>query len=166
LIARQNSSSGASTAVLSAAVEPPALLCRTCRPPNFSTVDRPLQAVGLGYICTNGDRAVAGQMRGFLARSGVDLGDRDLGAFAREQNRGGAADPGARAGDEGDLPVESIHLIRDISIPPISATKPGRTVSTRRLIASSLLAQHLFIAADLGLVLLAVRRTVKKASQM
>src|SRR5437764_506592 len=36
LIARQNSSSGASTAVLSAAVEPPAVLCRTCSPPNLA----------------------------------------------------------------------------------------------------------------------------------
>ena len=40
LMARQNSSSGASTAVLSAAVEPPALLCSTCSPPKWPTVRR------------------------------------------------------------------------------------------------------------------------------
>src|SRR5437773_280659 len=39
-MARQNSSSGASTAVLSAAVEPPALLCSTWSAPNLSTVAR------------------------------------------------------------------------------------------------------------------------------
>jgi hypothetical protein len=38
-------------------------------------------------------------MRGLLARGGVDLGDRDLGALAGEQDGGGAADPGACAGD-------------------------------------------------------------------
>jgi len=34
---------------------------------------------------------------------GVDLGDHHLGAFAGEQDSGGAADPGPRAGNESDL---------------------------------------------------------------
>src|ERR671914_998510 len=40
LMTRQNSSTGASTTVLSCGVEPPALLCRTSRRPNWSNVAR------------------------------------------------------------------------------------------------------------------------------
>jgi NAD(P)-dependent dehydrogenase (short-subunit alcohol dehydrogenase family) len=40
LITRQNSSSGASTTVLSCGVEPPALLCSTSKRPNVSSVVR------------------------------------------------------------------------------------------------------------------------------
>ena len=49
--------------------------------------ERRLQAVGLGDVGADRDRAVAGEMRGFLARRGVDIGDRDLGALAREEDR-------------------------------------------------------------------------------
>ena len=77
--------------------------------------DRPLEALRLGYVGADCYRTVAGEMRGLLARGGVDLGDCDLGALAREQDGGGAADPGARAGDEGDLAVQTRHGV----IPPL-----------------------------------------------
>jgi hypothetical protein len=68
-----------------------------------------LQAVGIGHVGADRDRLVAGEMRGFLAGRGIDLGDSHFGAFAREQDGGGAADPGAGAGDEGDLACEPCH---------------------------------------------------------
>jgi hypothetical protein len=56
-------------------------------------------------------RAIAGEMRGLLACHGIELGDRHPGAFTGEQDRGGTADPGARAGDEGDLAGKSRHRL-------------------------------------------------------
>src|SRR6185312_1298395 len=60
--------------------------------------DRLPQAGFVGDVGANGDRAIAGKVCGFLARSGIDLGDRYLGAFMREQDGGGAADAGTGAG--------------------------------------------------------------------
>jgi hypothetical protein len=59
-----------------------------------------LQTLGIGDVGADGDRRVSGEMRRFFAGRSIDIGDGDAGAFAREQKRGGAADPGAAAGDE------------------------------------------------------------------
>ena len=50
-------------------------------------------------------------MRGLVAGARVDLGDDDLGALAREQHGGGAADAGPRPGDERDLAGEFRHWL-------------------------------------------------------
>ena len=71
--------------------------------------DRRLEAVGVGDVSADRDRPVAGEMRGLLARGGIDIGDRDPGAFARKQDRRGAADPGTGASDEGYLACEPRH---------------------------------------------------------
>ncbi len=71
--------------------------------------DGRLQDVGVGDVGADCDRLVAGEMRGLLARREIDLGDCDPGAFAREQDSGGAADPGAGAGDESYLAREPRH---------------------------------------------------------
>jgi hypothetical protein len=44
----------------------------------------------------------------FRSALGVNVGDNDFRAFSREQNRGGAADPRASAGDESDLTLQPI----------------------------------------------------------
>jgi hypothetical protein len=72
-------------------------------------LDGARDAVGIGDIGRDRDRAIAGEMRALLARRRIDLGDRDAGALAGEQDRGGAADPGARAGDQRHLAFEPIH---------------------------------------------------------
>src|SRR5215472_16337332 len=109
-MARQNSSSGALTAVSSCAVEPPALLedveaaelvdggadCRS-------------QTLRVGHIGTDRNRLVASEMRGFLAGQSVDLGNSHYGPFACEQHGGGAADPAAGASDEGYLACQPGH---------------------------------------------------------
>src|SRR5580704_1517155 len=107
LIARQNSSSGALTAVSSCAVEPPALLWSTSRRPNLSTVARIADCRLSGSVTSaDRDRFVSSEMRGFLAGPGIDLSNGHFGTLAREKNRGGAADPVTGAGDEGYLPCE------------------------------------------------------------
>ena len=62
--------------------------------------DRGLEAGIVGHIGADGDRAVAGEMRGFVAGGGVDVGDGDTCAFARKQEGGGSTDAGAGTGDE------------------------------------------------------------------
>jgi hypothetical protein len=68
-----------------------------------------LQTVGFGYVGTNGDRPVAGEMRGFFARLDIDVGNHHLSPFASKQDGSGAADPGAGAGNESDLVGEPRH---------------------------------------------------------
>ena len=53
---------------------------------------------------------VAGQVRGFLSGRGIDLRDRDAGAFTREQDGGGAAYAGTGTGDEGGLVFKAVHV--------------------------------------------------------
>jgi hypothetical protein len=69
--------------------------------------DRRLQAVGVGHIGTDRDRLICSEVSGFLASLGIDLGNSDFGAFAREQDGSGAAYPGASTGDEGYLACET-----------------------------------------------------------
>src|SRR6202047_843837 len=72
-------------------------------------------------------------MRCLLARGEVDLGDCDLGALAREQEGGGAADPGAGTGDERYLTCEPphcgflpVHQVKGL----ISTARPFATLHT------------------------------------
>src|SRR6202047_789065 len=119
LIPRQNSSSGALTAVSSCAVEPPALLWRTSRRPNLSTVARiaawrvsgvgTAVGVGVGRVGADRDRFVSRKVSGFLTGLGGDLSNGDFGAFAGEQNCGGTTNPVTGAGDEGYLACEPWH---------------------------------------------------------
>jgi hypothetical protein len=80
---------------------------RMSRRPNLSTggADRRLQTVGVGHVGLDCDRLIAGELRGFLPGPGIDLGNSYSGAFARKQDGGGAADPGARAGMKATLPA-------------------------------------------------------------
>jgi hypothetical protein len=66
------------------------------------------------YIAGAGDGFAA--CRGNLADQLVQLflatcGDNELGAFRREQLRGGTADAGAGAGDDGDFVAERLHRV-------------------------------------------------------
>src|SRR5438477_268491 len=68
------------------------------------------------------------EMRALLARRRIDLGDRDPRAFARKQNGRGAADPGARSGDQRHLTVETRHqpaLPRDAVFTYPAALRPA-----------------------------------------
>src|SRR5262245_54186938 len=56
--------------------------------------------------------AASGEEGGRLAGGlGVDVGDGDAGAFAREEMRDGAADVGAGAEDNRDLALETSHAV-------------------------------------------------------
>ena len=48
----------------------------------------------------------ADERDGLVAADVVDVGEHEHGTFLREPHRGGAPEPRARAGDDGDLPVE------------------------------------------------------------
>jgi hypothetical protein len=60
-------------------------------------------------VGTDRDRAVPRQPRGLFAGAGVDIGDSDPGALARELDRGGASDPGAASCDQRDLTLQPPH---------------------------------------------------------
>jgi hypothetical protein len=82
--------------------------------------DRGLQTIGISNIGMDRDRSVAGQMRGFLTCRRVDICDCDSSALAGEEDRGGAADPGAAVGDERDFSCEPWHRS---SLPRLGLTR-------------------------------------------
>ena len=73
------------------------------------SADRRLQALGISHVGADRDRFVAGEVSGFLARPRIDLDNGDFGAFAGEQDCGGAADTATSAGDEDYLACEPWH---------------------------------------------------------
>ena len=73
--------------------------------------DRGLDAGLVRDVGPDRDRAVAGQVRRLLAGRDGDVRHDHLGALAREQHRGGAADPGGRTRDERHLACQSCHGI-------------------------------------------------------
>jgi hypothetical protein len=87
--------------------------------------DRRAETVGIGDVGADGDRFVAGKMGSFLAGPGVDLGDGDLGAFAREEDGGGRADPAAATGDESSC-LRAVPSILPFRSPILK--RPGSTI--------------------------------------
>lgn len=81
-------------------------------------------------IAGKGDGRAVGV--GYLGHQRIELGlaaggDDDLGAFLGEEFRGGAADAGTGAGDDGDLVGECEHGCRP-SVGPVWPTGAGNEV--------------------------------------
>ncbi len=68
-------------------------------------------AVGLEVRHVARDRVAAGLRRDRLGARGVDVGGDDHRPLGRERQRGRAAQPAGRAGDERDLPGQPAHRV-------------------------------------------------------
>jgi hypothetical protein len=76
-------------------------------------VDHLGDVVGAPHVGVHGDGRAAGlahEAQRLAEHRGLDVGDDERGAAARQRQRGGAADARGAAGDHGDLPGEFLRL--------------------------------------------------------